>query len=65
MFFYQIYSDYFFNSYNNDLNEINIENILLFIQKLLNISYHMEIFEQELRYIQNFLYLFIEKEEFF
>ena len=36
---------------HNDPNEINIENIFLFIQKLLNISYHMEIFEQELRWI--------------
>ena len=64
-FFYQIYSDYFFSSYNNDPNQINVENILLFIQKLLNFSYQMEIFEQELRCIQNFLCFFMEKEELF
>ena len=64
-FFYQIYSDYFFSSYNNDPNVINIENIFQSIQKLLNFSYQMEIFEQELRCIQNFLCLFMEKEEFF
>ena len=64
-FFYQIYSDYFFSSYNNDPNQINVENILQFIQKLLNYSYQMEIFEQELRCIQNFLCFFMDKEELF
>ncbi len=64
-FFYQIYSDYFFSSYNNGTNEINVENILQFIQKLLNFSYQMEIFEQELRCIQNFLCFFMDKEELY
>ena len=40
------------------------ENILKFIQKLLNYSYQMEIFEQELRCIQNFLYYFMDNEDY-
>ena len=62
-FFYNIYSDYFFSLYNNsnnNLNEMNVENIFSYIQKLLNYSYQMELFEQELRCIQNFLYLIME-----
>ena len=66
-FFYNIYSNYFFslfNNSNNNLNEINVENIFSFIQKLLNYSYQMEIFEQELRCIQNFLYLVMENDKY-
>ena len=66
-FFYNIYSDYFFSLYNNNnnnLNEINVENIFSFIQKLLNYSYEMEIFEQEFRCIQNFLYLVMENDKY-
>ena len=64
-FFYKIYSDYFFSGSTNDINEINVENILNFIKKLLNFSYQMEILEQELRCVQNFLYLFLEEEKYF
>lgn len=64
-FYYQIYSNYFFSQFNNDLNEINVENIIKFIQKALNVSYQMEVFEQELRCIQNFLYLFMGENTYF
>ena len=64
-FFYKIYSDYFFSTSTNDINGINVENILNFIKKLLNFSYQMEILEQELRCVQNFLYLFLEEEKYF
>lgn len=63
-FFYRIYSDYFFSPFQNDINEMNAENIFKIIQKLLNFSYQMEIFEQELRCIQNFLYLFMENDKY-
>ena len=63
-FYYKIYSDYFFSPYQNDINEMNADNIFKIIQKLLNFSYQMEIFEQELRCIQNFLYLFMENEKY-
>ena len=63
-FFYKIYSDYFFSSFSNDINEMNVENIFKIIKKLLNYSYEMEIFEQELRCIQNFLYFFMENENY-
>ena len=46
-------------------DEIMAENIMSFIQKLLSYSYQMEIFQEELRCIQNFLYFFMEKEEYF
>lgn len=76
-FFYKIYCHYFFTPFNknniinangnmeNNNNEINIDNIMQFIQKLLNISYYMELFEQELRCIQNFMLLFLEKHNYF
>ena len=64
-FFYKIYSDYFFSSFDNDPNEINVENIIQFIQNLLNLSFNREIFDQELRCIQNFLCLFMENETYF
>ena len=64
-FYYQIYSNYFFSQFNNDMNEINVENIIKFIQKALNVSYQMEVFEQELRCIQNFLYLFMGENTYF
>ena len=63
-FFNGIYIDYFFNNINNT-GEINAENIIKFIQKLLNYSYQKIIFEQELRCIQNFLYFFMDKEQLF
>ena len=66
-FFYKIYSDYFFslcNNKNNNVNEINVENIFNYIKKLLNYSYQMEIFEQEIRCIQNFLYLVMENDKY-
>ena len=64
-FYYKIYGEYFFAPFNNDMsmNEINIEHIFKYIQKLMNFSYQMEIFEQELRCIQNFLYLFMGNEQ--
>ena len=64
-FYYQIYLNYFFSQFNNDMNEINVENIIKFIQKALNVSYQMEVFEQELRCIQNFLYLFMGENTYF
>ena len=64
-FYYKIYSNYFFSKFNNDSNVINAENIIKFIQRALNVSYQMEVFEQELRCIQNFLYLFMEDNTYF
>ena len=64
-FFYKIYSDCFFSSFNNGPDEINVENIIQFIQNLLNLSFNREIFDQELRCIQNFLCLFMENETYF
>ena len=64
-FYYKIYSNYFFSKFNNDSNVINVENIIKFIQRALNVSYQMEVFEQELRCIQNFLYLFMEDNTYF
>ena len=65
-FFYRIYSNYFFcTNINNGSNEIMFENILKFIQKLLNYSYQRDIFEQELNCIQNFLYFFMEDDNLF
>ena len=64
-FFYKIYSNYFFSQSNKDFNEINVENIIKFIQRALNVSYQMELFDQELRCIQNFLYLFMEDSTYF
>ena len=64
-FFYRIYSEYFFISFNNDMNEMNVENIFKFIQKLLNCSYEMVVFEQEWRCIKNFTYFFIENENLY
>ena len=42
-----------------------MENIIQFIQNLLNLSFNREIFDQELRCIQNFLCLFMENETYF
>ena len=64
-FFFRIYSNYFFSPMNNNTNEINAENIIKFIQKLLNYSYQIEILEQEFYCIQNFLYFFMEMEGLF
>ena len=64
-FYYKIYSNYFFSKFNNDSNVINAENIIKFIQRALNVSYQMELFDQELRCIQNFLYLFMEDNTYF
>ena len=63
-FYYKIYSDYFFSSFQNDMNEMNVDNIFKIIQKLFNFSYQIDIFEQELRCVQNFLYLFMENEKY-
>jgi hypothetical protein len=41
------------------------ENILKFVQKLLNFSYQRDIFEQELYCIQNFFYFFMEEDNLF
>ena len=61
LFFNGIYSNYFFGkNINNGTDEIMFENILKFIQKLLNYSYQKDILEQELNCIQNFLYFFME-----
>ena len=64
-FYYKIYSNYFFSKFNNDSNVINAENIIKFIQRALNVSYQMELFDQELRCIQNFLYLCMEDNTYF
>ena len=62
-FFFKIYSEYFFSSYNN-MKEINVENIFKFIQNLLNCSYEMIIMDQVLRCIQNFICFFLEEQKF-
>lgn len=64
-FFYRIYSEYFFSSFNNNMSEMNVENIFKFIKKLLNCSYEMVVFKQELICVQNFTYLFVENENLF
>ena len=64
-FYYQIYTDYFFSYLNNNTNELNAENIIKFIQKLLKFSYQNVLFEQEIRCIQNFIYLFMDNEKLF
>lgn len=64
-FYYKIYLDYFFSQFNKDSNEINVENIIKFIQRVLNVSYQKEVLDQELRCIQNFLYLFMGDNKYF
>ena len=64
-FYNQICSNYFFSNSNDNMEELNAENIIKFIQKLLNFSYQKVIFEQEILCIQNFLYLFMDKDELF
>ena len=65
-FFNGIYINYFFGTnMNNGSDEIVFENILKFIQKLLNYSYQRDILEQELNCIQNFLYLFMDNDNLF
>lgn len=64
-FYYKIYLDYFFSQFNNNPNEINAESIIKFIQRALNVSYQKEVFDQELRCIQNFLYLFMGDNKYF
>ena len=64
-FYYQIYTDYFFSYPDNNTNELNAENIIKFIQKLLKFSYQNVLFEQEIRCIQNFIYLFMDNEKLF
>ena len=65
-FFNGIYINYFFGTnINNGSDEIVFENILKFIQKLLNYSYQRDILEQELNCIQNFLYLFMDNDNLF
>lgn len=64
-FYYKIYLDYFFSQFNNNPNEINVESIIKFIQEALNVSYQKEVFDQELRCIQNFLYLFMGDNKYF
>ena len=49
----------------DETDEIVFENILKFIQKLLNYSYQRDILEQELNCIQNFLYLFMDNDNLF
>lgn len=66
LFFNGIYKNYFFGTnINNGSDEIMFENIIKFIQKLLNYSYQRDILEQELNCIQNFLYLFMEDDNLF
>ena len=66
LFFNGIYTNYFFGTnINNGTDEIMFENILKFIQKLLNYSYQKDILEQELNCIQNFLYFFMEDDNLF
>ena len=64
-FFNEIYLDYFFSCPNNQNGELNAENIIKYIQKLLKFSFQEDIFGQEIRCIQNFLYFFIDKENLF
>ena len=64
-FYNQICSNYFFSNSNDNMEELNAENIIKFVQKLLNFSYQKVIFEQEILCIQNFLYLFMDKDELF
>ena len=64
-FFNEIYLDYFFSCSNNQTGELNAENIIKYIQKLLKFSFQEDIFGQEIRCIQNFLYFFIDKENLF
>ena len=64
-FFSEIYSNYFFTNINNKTDELNAVNIIKFIQRLINYSYQEDIFEQELRCIQNFFYFFMDKENLF
>jgi len=65
-YFNGIYINYFFGTnINNGSDEIVFENILKFIQKLLNYSYRRDILEQELNCIQNFLYLFMDNDNLF
>ena len=66
LFFNGIYTNYFFGTnIGNGSDEIMFENILKFIQKLLNYSYQRDILEQELNCIQNFLYFFMEDDNLF
>ena len=62
-FYNEIYLNYFLSSSNEYPDELNAENIIKYIQKLLNFSYQEVIFEQEIRYIQNFLCIFIDNEK--
>ena len=62
-FYNEIYLNYFLSSSNEHPDELNAENIIKYIQKLLNFSYQEVIFEQEIRYIQNFLCIFIDNEK--
>ena len=64
-FFHEIYSNYFFLFSNENTGELNAENIIKFIQKLINFSYQKVILDQEIRCIQNFLYFFMDKDELF
>ena len=62
-FYNEIYLNYFLSSSNEHPDELNAENIIKYIQKLLNFSYQEVIFEQEIRYIQNFLCIFLDNEK--
>ena len=62
-FYNEIYLNYFLSSCNDHPDELNAENIIKYIQKLLNFSYQEVIFEQEIRYIQNFLCIFLDNEK--
>ena len=62
-FYNEIYLNYFLSSSNDHPDELNAENIIKYIQKLLNFSYQEVIFEQEIRYIQNFLCIFLDNEK--
>ena len=64
-FFNHLYVNYFFGTNMNNSDEIMFENILKFVQKLLNFSYQRDIFEQELYCIQNFLYFFMDNDNLF
>ena len=62
-FYNEIYLNYFLSSSNEHPDELNAENIIKYIKKLLNFSYQEVIFEQEIRYIQNFLCIFLDNEK--
>ena len=61
MFYFNLFSNYLFNS-KDGIEIFNAASIILYLKELLNYSYHSLIFEQLLFCLQNFLYSFISNE---